>query len=888
MKWQTILICGVFLFLSGIIYSETINVAIDGSGDYTSIQAGIEVANDGDTVLVAPGIYYEGIDFLEKEILVASWFFTTQDTSYITDTVIDGEGVVEDIVMIENLETEEIVFSGFSIRNMSLVGGKGIYCHGGTNPRIEHCRILIDQATGIDVGGEEPVISDCQVTGTGAEWSHGIYLTGSDAHVINCRVTGAYMGLAIYSHCSPLIENCEFVGNYCGVHIEGVVFTELDNCLIAESYGAERYAFELDNESFCLLRNCTIAGNTNELGSLFCRQISFTFLANCIVANDGALAESMSWSHYRYAGCCVDYEIAVEEDVMLNTDWGCLLAEDYSLEAGSPCIDTGLEEFEYQEDVGSFTVEHYGGISFNIEDYHGFRPDRGYRESEISAPLHAYFYVEEDNVCVGSLLQFQDYATGDIIDWQWDFENDGVIDSNEQYPVHTYEEEGVYSVFLQVTDENGSDFHLATDLINVTSHRVYNFTQGTWHSEISQGMNYAEDGDTLIVRPGIYSEHLDFHGKSLHLWSEFVESGFPNDITNTIIEPLSAIIIDDEIDWFEIEGFTIRNCPEAAMVIEDGVNGRISYCYFENNEGYPSSDGGVFYIYNAGEIEIDHCRIRENDYTYGEFINIVNGSQVRISNTEITQNTGVNCGNAILCGSGSSVEIINCTIADNEGWGVETRFCDVVLLNTIIYNCEDEAIRQEFNTDYLIFNCDIEDFEGLSMFHTLEDDEYGNVIETEPGFVDPEVFDYTLTDNSACINAGTAWFEYDGIVYLDLDESEYHDYAPDIGAYENDNVENEGEDILPLRMNMMNYPNPFNPETTIRYELPVSEAVELSIYNIKGELVKRLISETLPAGSHEVVWLGTNNSGSVCASGIYFLRLQSSNDEITRRMVLLR
>ena len=221
MKWQPILISGLCIFLSAVLLGETINVAKDGSGDYYLIQSGIEAAVDGDTVLVAPGIYYDGIDFLEKEILVASWYFTTQDTSYISSTIIDGEGILENIVIIQNLETENLVLSGFSIINIAPVGGAGISCGGSTSPRIEHCHIYIEQGCGIHLGGDEPVISDITVTGIGAEWSTGIYIANSDAHVLNCSVTQVYRGLAIYSHSNPLIENCEFVDNYSGAYIDG-------------------------------------------------------------------------------------------------------------------------------------------------------------------------------------------------------------------------------------------------------------------------------------------------------------------------------------------------------------------------------------------------------------------------------------------------------------------------------------------------------------------------------------------------------------------------------------------------------------------------------------------------------------------------------------------
>ncbi|MCB9087022.1 MAG: T9SS type A sorting domain-containing protein [Calditrichae bacterium] len=65
-----------------------------------------------------------------------------------------------------------------------------------------------------------------------------------------------------------------------------------------------------------------------------------------------------------------------------------------------------------------------------------------------------------------------------------------------------------------------------------------------------------------------------------------------------------------------------------------------------------------------------------------------------------------------------------------------------------------------------------------------------------------------------------------------------------------------------------NYPNPFNPATTFRFALPERADVELMIYNVKGQLVTRLVNEALDAGSHQVRW----NAGSL-PSGTYFVRL---------------
>ena len=85
-----------------------------------------------------------------------------------------------------------------------------------------------------------------------------------------------------------------------------------------------------------------------------------------------------------------------------------------------------------------------------------------------------------------------------------------------------------------------------------------------------------------------------------------------------------------------------------------------------------------------------------------------------------------------------------------------------------------------------------------------------------------------------------------------------------------------------------NYPNPFNPSTTISYQLPEESKVELTIYNIKGQKVKTLISDQLPAGKHSVVWDGVDESGKAVASGVYFYKMKVGNYDSTKKMILLK
>jgi hypothetical protein len=85
-----------------------------------------------------------------------------------------------------------------------------------------------------------------------------------------------------------------------------------------------------------------------------------------------------------------------------------------------------------------------------------------------------------------------------------------------------------------------------------------------------------------------------------------------------------------------------------------------------------------------------------------------------------------------------------------------------------------------------------------------------------------------------------------------------------------------------------NYPNPFNPATTIRFELQVGQNVSLRVFDVRGKLVKTLVAGQMPAGVSSVGWNGTGDSGESVASGVYFARLETRHNVLTRKMVLLK
>ena len=85
-----------------------------------------------------------------------------------------------------------------------------------------------------------------------------------------------------------------------------------------------------------------------------------------------------------------------------------------------------------------------------------------------------------------------------------------------------------------------------------------------------------------------------------------------------------------------------------------------------------------------------------------------------------------------------------------------------------------------------------------------------------------------------------------------------------------------------------NYPNPFNPTTTISFSTVDPGHVSLNIYNMKGQLVKTLVNTELEANFHEVVWNGRDNNGKVTASGVYFYKMKSSSYTATKKMILMK
>ena len=160
-------------------------------------------------------------------------------------------------------------------------------------------------------------------------------------------------------------------------------------------------------------------------------------------------------------------------------------------------------------------------------------------------------------------------------------------------------------------------------------------------------------------------------------------------------------------------------------------------------------------------------------------------------------------------------------------------------------------------------------------------------IDADPLFADVENENYRLTEFSPCINAGDnsviSW-------QLDLDNNlRIYDGIVDIGCYEWQGTESDNYQISNLNFN--NYPNPFNPSTTISFNITAKNVkdAKIEIYNIKGQRVRTFSNLQInKSPNQQIIWNGTDENGKQIASGIYLYKLQIDKNYKIKRMLLMK
>ena len=346
-------------------------------------------------------------------------------------------------------------------------------------------------------------------------------------------------------------------------------------------------------------------------------------------------------------------------------------------------------------------------------------------------------------------------------------------------------------------------------------------------------------GDTALVAPGTYYENIVIE-RNIHLVSaDGPETTYLNPEDSTIL-----FVIIKNIDQFAtVSGFTLKESFRIGhFTIFSSQNVDISNNIFKDTGG-SLSKSIYFYLNSSGNI---HNNL---------FANNNNGSAIRISSDY------VNVYNNTFYNNRSSI------ISDSE----ETRIWNNIISNSYSYGLLGYFKSVDYNN---IIDSKIQFADDMTVGP--------NNISVDPAFTDTANSDFTLSALSPCIDAGDPASEFN-----DADGS-----RSDMGAYPFVMVTdiNDKDEALPYKFLLgKNYPNPFNPSTTIEFSLAKISIVRLSIYNINGRLVVDLIDhEEISAGKYEISWDGITSSGNRASTGLYFYRLSAGEYVDTKKMLLLK
>lgn len=141
-------------------------------------------------------------------------------------------------------------------------------------------------------------------------------------------------------------------------------------------------------------------------------------------------------------------------------------------------------------------------------------------------------------------------------------------------------------------------------------------------------------------------------------------------------------------------------------------------------------------------------------------------------------------------------------------------------------------------------------------------------------------------------NGYTGWLSLDGEEWVQLHKEFGMAVEPVIVAAENGMIEKsalgDGEPLVTHTALLLPTPNPFNPQTELRYQLKSAGKVDLSIYNVKGERVAQLASGHHEMGRYRVVWGGLDDGGRRVASGVYLARFEADGVVQTHRLVMVK
>ncbi len=734
---------------------------IEVPGDRPTLAEAVELATDGDTIILAPGDYTETITIANKGVNI-----TSSGGAEVT-TITAASSTQAAITYIGGGNAD----SPCSVSDVTIAGGKyGVRAY--------------------DCG--ELSVSYCTITGAAI---YGVAAYDSvSLEVSNCILTGNGGGVEAKDG-ALTVTDCLVHLNDAGSGVNGILFgwdllqTTITGNIIARN--TDDYSVNVVNGGDVILEGNTLYGNT--VGGLRVSQDGGTIdIRNNLIAwNTGTPGISLSAQDSLTVS--IEYNNAYgnsPSDYAVVTGVGCLSVDplfvdttgmDFVMLPGSPCLDAGDPNPAYNDPDGS---------RCDIGAVMGQRVYPGPAGITIS-PLDTAGWVTSLNPEIS--WSFADTAATSQQQYQIQIGSDDQWDVAEQWdsgPVYASDTSVVYAgtplnpigkYFIRIRLHNGLDW--GGWAFSLMTTKMGTLVQVPEHFEsIQYAIDVAAHGDTVLVGPGTYVEHLSMKGKAIL----FTSSDGPE---STFLEAPAGIRYcmvaqSGEASSTVITGFTFQNGDRTMLI--DRASPTITGNRFINTVG-----GAVWISYSNGPMTIsdnyfEGCGYYPVSTFYGGPVLIENNTVInstvwagfrlyRSDSPIIRYNTVVN--NFLITYYEGGINLDNCdyavvhnnTIAGN--WAETTTMAGIkmtdckyadVFSNIVCFNANmrgvhgyyGEGLVLEYNN---VFTNELGDYDGLVPG-------LGSIV-VDPEFVDTAAGDFSLLKTSPCIDAGRpglAWNDPDG------------------------------------------------------------------------------------------------------------------------------
>ena len=709
--------------IAGLAQADTITVGPGPGYDFNTIQAGIDAAGEGETVIVDRGTYYENIHFNEPNITLTST--DPNDSTVVEQTIIYGGGLGS-VVTFPRRGSANSELLGFTITGGNSILGGGILGYG-TKATIGQC--IIRENSGVGLKGCFGTIRHCIISsnGGGLVDCHGLIthctITGNsggglsrcNGQINNCIISAnstSGHGAGV-SDCGGLISNCIISNNSTGnwgaggIHCGYNSNPTIRNCLITGNTGGYGGGINCNTSSPMKITNCTIADNTASEGGGICNYGGNPIVTNCILWGNTAARGDQIIVYGLGGSTTVRYS-----DIQggwsgvgnIDADPCFALSTDYHIMPGSPCIDAGDPNYiagPNETDLdGNPRILDGDGDGNNVVDMGAYEYNSNSPFIAVSA---VDFYFVQDwprrepqtlliRNCGGQPLYWQ------IIEdcnWLEVTPPNGVSTNQINEVTITVDPNGLapglYDYTLEALDPNASNSPVSI-LVTMPVGLILPVPSGDYPT-IQAAIDAAADYDVVLVSDGNYTgdgnRDIDFLGKAITVKSE----NGPNNC-----------IIDCNCSWGYRRGFYFHNMEGSDSVL-DGftiINGLYLYggaiycekssptitnCIMRGNLAW--GGGGISYGYDNDDgyrvsATVSNCTISNN--TGGGIYSRVKG-MLTITNCTISDNTGEHVG-GIYCDY-CSAEINNCTITGNinqrdAGGGIYCGGPSLTVFNSVI------------------------------------------------------------------------------------------------------------------------------------------------------------------------------------------------------------